>query len=187
MQIAKLSLFLPPFSLLFFRFFHWTVDQFHSLFNPRNCDIVTLELQPDHRYKIRTCRESGCLGKAIFTSRAAVSLHHHSWPSACWRHVSATRIAAFCRRRLLAESDHLGRRCRKARGAVGCVCPGRPAPCLCAGGRVYAQDDRLLLAKAHSSEDTPALVFFSFPCLLALKSNSRLCRNVTMNVCSLGL
>jgi broad specificity phosphatase PhoE len=38
--------------LFLMRWFHWSVEEFENLRNPRNCEIVVIELQPDHHYKL---------------------------------------------------------------------------------------------------------------------------------------
>lgn len=38
--------------LFLMRWFHWTVEEFEKLRNPKNCQIVVMEKQPDNRYKI---------------------------------------------------------------------------------------------------------------------------------------
>ena len=34
------------------RWFHWTVEEFENLQNPKNCQVVVLEKTSDERYKI---------------------------------------------------------------------------------------------------------------------------------------
>ena len=36
------------------RWFHWTVDEFELLKNPKNCEMIMLELQNDGKYKLKT-------------------------------------------------------------------------------------------------------------------------------------
>jgi broad specificity phosphatase PhoE len=36
--------------LFLMRWFHWTVEEFEDLRNPRNCQIVVMQRQPDQRY-----------------------------------------------------------------------------------------------------------------------------------------
>jgi hypothetical protein len=38
--------------LFLMRWFHWSVEEFENLRNPRNCEIVVIELQPDNHYKL---------------------------------------------------------------------------------------------------------------------------------------
>jgi broad specificity phosphatase PhoE len=38
--------------LFLMRWFHWTVEEFERLRNPKNCQIVVLEKQADERYKL---------------------------------------------------------------------------------------------------------------------------------------
>jgi len=38
--------------LFLMRWFHWTVEEFENLRNPKNCQIVVIELQPDNHYKL---------------------------------------------------------------------------------------------------------------------------------------
>jgi broad specificity phosphatase PhoE len=38
--------------LFVMRWFHWTVEEFENLRNPRNCQVVLIELQPDNHYKL---------------------------------------------------------------------------------------------------------------------------------------
>jgi broad specificity phosphatase PhoE len=38
--------------LFVMRWFHWTVEEFENLRNPRNCQVVVIELQPDNHYKL---------------------------------------------------------------------------------------------------------------------------------------
>lgn len=40
--------------MLLMRYFKWTVDEYHLLFNPDNCEILCLELQEDGHYKLVT-------------------------------------------------------------------------------------------------------------------------------------
>ena len=40
--------------LFLMRYFQWSVDTFHALWNLQNCQIVTMELQPStEKYKIK--------------------------------------------------------------------------------------------------------------------------------------
>lgn len=36
------------------RWFHWTVEEYEALRNPRNCDIIEMSLNNDNRYKLIT-------------------------------------------------------------------------------------------------------------------------------------
>ena len=36
------------------RYFKWTVQEFHQLWNLENCEMVVLELQKDGKYKLMT-------------------------------------------------------------------------------------------------------------------------------------
>lgn len=38
--------------LFLMRWFHWSVEEFEELRNPKNCQIVVIELQPDNHYKL---------------------------------------------------------------------------------------------------------------------------------------
>ena len=38
--------------LFLMRWFHWTVEEFENLRNPRNCQVVVIELQTDNHYKL---------------------------------------------------------------------------------------------------------------------------------------
>jgi broad specificity phosphatase PhoE len=38
--------------LFLMRWFHWSVEEFEQLRNPKNCQIIVLEKQPDNRYKL---------------------------------------------------------------------------------------------------------------------------------------
>ncbi len=38
--------------LFLMRWFHWSVEEFENLRNPRNCQFVVIELQPDNHYKL---------------------------------------------------------------------------------------------------------------------------------------
>ncbi len=38
--------------LFLMRWFHWSVEEFESLHNPKNCQIVVMEKQADNRYKL---------------------------------------------------------------------------------------------------------------------------------------
>jgi broad specificity phosphatase PhoE len=38
--------------LFLMRWFHWSVEEFESLHNPKNCQIIVLEKQADHHYKL---------------------------------------------------------------------------------------------------------------------------------------
>jgi len=40
--------------LLLMRYFKWTVEEFHKLWNLENCQIVIMALQPDGKYKLVT-------------------------------------------------------------------------------------------------------------------------------------
>lgn len=40
--------------MLLMRYFKWTVDEYHLLFNPDNCEVLRLELQEDGHYKLVT-------------------------------------------------------------------------------------------------------------------------------------
>lgn len=40
--------------LFLMRWFHWTVEEFESTANPKNCEIFTLSLQPNGKYKLDT-------------------------------------------------------------------------------------------------------------------------------------
>ena len=40
--------------LFLMRWFHWTVEEFENLRNPRNCQVVVMEKQTDNRYKLLT-------------------------------------------------------------------------------------------------------------------------------------
>ncbi|KAG2374709.1 hypothetical protein C9374_010453 [Naegleria lovaniensis] len=39
--------------LFLMRYYHWSVDTFHALWNLSNCQVVTMELQENGKYKIR--------------------------------------------------------------------------------------------------------------------------------------
>lgn len=38
--------------LFLMRWFHWTVEEFEKLHNPKNCQIVVMQKQPDNHYKL---------------------------------------------------------------------------------------------------------------------------------------
>jgi broad specificity phosphatase PhoE len=38
--------------LFLMRWFHWSVEEFESLHNPKNCQIIVMERQADNRYKL---------------------------------------------------------------------------------------------------------------------------------------
>jgi hypothetical protein len=38
--------------LFLMRWFHWSVEEFESLHNPKNCQIIVLEKQADQHYKL---------------------------------------------------------------------------------------------------------------------------------------
>lgn len=38
--------------LFLMRWFHWTVEEFEKLRNPKNCQIVVMQKQPDNHYKL---------------------------------------------------------------------------------------------------------------------------------------
>jgi broad specificity phosphatase PhoE len=38
--------------LFLMRWFHWSVEEFESLHNPKNCQIIIMEKQSDHHYKL---------------------------------------------------------------------------------------------------------------------------------------
>ncbi len=38
--------------LFLMRWFHWSIEEFESLRNPKNCQIVIMEKRADHRYKL---------------------------------------------------------------------------------------------------------------------------------------
>ncbi len=38
--------------LFLMRWFHWSVEEFENLRNPKNCEIVVMERQPDNHYKL---------------------------------------------------------------------------------------------------------------------------------------
>jgi len=38
--------------LFLMRWFHWSVEEFESLHNPKNCQIIVMEKQTDNRYKL---------------------------------------------------------------------------------------------------------------------------------------
>ena len=38
--------------LFLMRWFHWSVEEFENLRNPKNCQIVVIEIQPDNHYKL---------------------------------------------------------------------------------------------------------------------------------------
>lgn len=38
--------------LFLMRWFHWTVEEFEQLRNPSNCQIITLQKEPDQRYRL---------------------------------------------------------------------------------------------------------------------------------------
>jgi len=38
--------------LFLMRWFHWNVEEFESLHNPKNCQIIVMEKQADHHYKL---------------------------------------------------------------------------------------------------------------------------------------
>src|ERR1700752_2045682 len=40
--------------LFLMRWFHWTVEEFENLRNPRNCQVVVMEKQADNRYELFT-------------------------------------------------------------------------------------------------------------------------------------
>ncbi|HXQ32746.1 MAG TPA: histidine phosphatase family protein, partial [Anaerolineales bacterium] len=40
--------------LFLMRWFHWTVEEFENLRNPRNCQVVVMEKQADNRYELLT-------------------------------------------------------------------------------------------------------------------------------------
>jgi broad specificity phosphatase PhoE len=38
--------------LFLMRWFHWSIEEFESLHNPKNCQIITMEKQADNHYKL---------------------------------------------------------------------------------------------------------------------------------------
>ncbi len=42
------------------RWFHWSVEYFETLRNPKNCDIIVMELQDDGRYQLITPLATWC-------------------------------------------------------------------------------------------------------------------------------
>jgi hypothetical protein len=36
------------------RWFHWTVEEFENLRNPRNCQVVVMQKKTDGRYELLT-------------------------------------------------------------------------------------------------------------------------------------
>jgi hypothetical protein len=36
------------------RWFHWTVEEFQNLRNPRNCQVVVIQKKADDRYELLT-------------------------------------------------------------------------------------------------------------------------------------
>jgi broad specificity phosphatase PhoE len=40
--------------LFLMRWFHWTVEEFENLRNPRNCQIVVMQIKPDGKYELAT-------------------------------------------------------------------------------------------------------------------------------------
>jgi broad specificity phosphatase PhoE len=40
--------------LFLMRWFHWSVEEFENLRNPKNCQIIVMEKQADNRYKLTT-------------------------------------------------------------------------------------------------------------------------------------
>lgn len=38
--------------LFLMRWFHWSVEEFESLHNPKNCQLIVMEKQSDHHYKL---------------------------------------------------------------------------------------------------------------------------------------
>ena len=40
--------------LFLMRWYHWTVEEFENIRNPKNCQIVVMEKQDDDKYKIKT-------------------------------------------------------------------------------------------------------------------------------------
>ena len=43
--------------LFLMRWFHWTVEEFENLRNPRNCQIVVMQKKTDDRYELLTTLE----------------------------------------------------------------------------------------------------------------------------------
>jgi broad specificity phosphatase PhoE len=40
--------------LFLMRWYHWTVEEFEELSNPRNCQIVVMQKRPDGKYELTT-------------------------------------------------------------------------------------------------------------------------------------